>query len=72
MSQVNHLPVLMLIEELLGLGSGLGEASVGHVAPLSEAPVQQEALVGSEQLQLLGLLELLPPDQTLSESTSPT
>lgn len=65
-----HLPVLMLSEELLGLGSGLGKASLYHLAPLFDTPVQQEALVGSEQLQLVGLLQLLLPDQTLSESTS--
>lgn len=59
-----HLPVLMLDDELLRLCSGLGKASLCHLATLFEAPIQQQALVGLEQLQLMGLLQLLLPEPT--------
>lgn len=63
-----HLPVLVVGDELLCLCSALGKASLCHLTTLFDTPVQQEALVGSEQLQLVGLLQLLLPEQSLSEN----
>lgn len=60
----------MLDDEPLGLGSGLGKAFVCHLAALFDTPLQQEALVGFEQLQLVGLLQLLLPEQTSHMSPS--
>lgn len=68
--ETTHLPVLMLDDEPLGLGSGLGKAFLCHLAALFDTPLQQEALVGFEQLQLVGLLQLLPPEQTSHMSPS--
>lgn len=68
--ETTHLPVLMLNDEPLGLGSGLGKAFLCHLAALFETPLQQEALVGFEQLQLVGLLQLLLPEQTSHMSPS--
>lgn len=68
--ETTHLPVLMLDDEPLGLGSGLGKAFICHLAALFDTPLQQEALVGFEQLQLVGLLQLLPPEQTSHMSPS--
>lgn len=56
----------MLHDEPVGLGSGLGKAFLCHLTALFDTPLQQEALVGFEQLQLVGLLQLLLPKQTPS------
>lgn len=51
----------MLHDEPVRLGSGLGKSFLRHLSTLLEAPLQQEALVGFEQLQLVSLLQILPP-----------
>lgn len=51
----------MLHDEPVRLGSGLGKSFLRHLSTLLDAPLQQEALVGFEQLQLVSLLQILPP-----------
>lgn len=51
----------MLHDEPVRLGSGLGKSFLRHLSALLDAPLQQEALVGFEQLQLVSLLQILPP-----------
>lgn len=63
-SSVLHLPVLMLNDKLLCLSFGLRKSFICHLTALFNTPLQQEALVGLEQLQLVGLLQLLLPEQT--------
>lgn len=67
---MTDLPVLMLNNEPLCLSSGLGEAFLCHLGALFDTPVQQEALVGLEQLQLVSLLQPLLPEQTFHISAS--
>lgn len=59
-----HLPVLVLHDEPVGLGSGLGKTFLCHLTALFDTPLQQEALVSFKQLQLMSLLQLLLPKQT--------
>lgn len=54
----------MLDNEPVGLSSGLWKAFPCHLTALLNTPIKQEALVGLEQLQLVGLLQLLLPEQT--------
>ncbi len=66
-----HPPVQMLDDESVCLGSRLGKPFLCHLTTVFHTPLQQEALVGFEQLQLMGLLQLLLPDnQGLSESAN--
>lgn len=58
----------MLHDERVGLSSGLGEALLSHLTALFHRPLQQEALVRFEQLQLIGLLQLLFPSTTFPHS----
>ena len=51
----------MLHDEPVRLGSGLGKSFLRHLSALLDTPLQQEALVGFEQLQLVSLLQILPP-----------
>lgn len=61
--RTTHLPVLMLDNEPVGLGSSLWKAFPCHLTALLDSPIKQKALVGFEQLQLVGLLQLLLPEQ---------
>lgn len=61
----SHLPIPVLHRQPVRLGPGPGKTFVRQLAGLFEAPVQQEALVGFEELQLVGLLQLLLPGQTV-------
>lgn len=54
----------MLHDEPVCLSSGLGETFLCHLAALFHTPLQQEALVSFEQLQLVRFLQLLLPKQT--------
>lgn len=54
----------MLNDEPVGIGPGLRKAFLCHVTALFDTPLQQEALVGFEQLELVGLLQFLLPKQT--------
>lgn len=60
----------MLHNQPLHLGLGLWEAFLCHLAALLDTPVQQEVLVGFEQLELVGLLQPLLPEQTFHISIS--
>lgn len=68
---VSHLPVLVLHDETVHFSSGLlGKAFLCHLTALFDTPLQQEALVSFEQLQLVSLLQLLFPEQTAAHMSS--
>lgn len=54
----------MLHYEPVCLSPALRKAPLSHVTALLDTPLQQEALVGFKQLQLVGLLELVLPKGT--------
>jgi len=58
------LQVLVLLQEVQGLSSAVGEDLLLELLAPPHAPAQQEALVGPEQLQLVRLLQPLLPGVT--------
>ena len=59
-----YLPVLVLHYESLCLSLAFGKTLVSHLCTLFDVPVQQEALVSLEQLQLVSILQLFLPKRT--------
>ena len=56
-----HLPVLVFSDHALGLGLALGQTFLCHLRAVLQRHVQQEALVGLEELQLMSIMQALLP-----------